>query len=141
MPGSPRRCRWGGLAAAAKEPAPRAIVLQFSSSSNAGGFQMSARLLIALLWCAVVLSAAAQADDNSASVERAKKCDAMTQGKGLSEEQYRAYMSSCLVSEGPPRDPRETARTIEKRCNTIANERQLNGQDRVLFMQTCRTRG
>ena len=102
---------------------------------------MRARLLIALMWCAFALSPAARGEDHSASVERAKRCDAMTTGKHLTEDQYRAYMSSCLVSEGPPRDPLESARTIEKRCNTIANERQLNGQDRVLFMQTCRTKG
>jgi hypothetical protein len=102
---------------------------------------MRAWLLIPLAGCAFVLSSGAQAQDHSASVERAKRCDAMTQGKHLTEEQYRAYLSSCLASEGPPRDPLETARTIEKRCNTIANERQLNGQDRVLFMQTCRTKG
>jgi hypothetical protein len=102
---------------------------------------MRAGLLISLAWCLFALSPGVRAEDHSASVERAKKCDAMTQGKHLTEEQYRAYISQCLVAEGPPRDPGETARTTEKRCNTVANERQLNGQDRVLFMQTCRTKG
>ena len=102
---------------------------------------MRALLTACLVLTLTVGSQAVRADDNSASVERAKRCDAMTKGKRLSDADYRSYMSSCLASEGPPRDPGETARTIERRCNTVANERQLSGQDRIAFMQTCRHRG
>jgi hypothetical protein len=101
---------------------------------------MRALLVACFLLGVASVSSLARADDASASIERAKRCDAMTKGKRLSDAQYRAYMSSCLASEGAPRDPGETARTIEKRCNTVANERQLTGQDRISFMQTCRTK-
>jgi hypothetical protein len=96
-----------------------------------------------LMYGLVLLQAAHAQDgnDQSASVERARRCDAATKGKHLTEEQYRVYMQGCLVSEGPPRDPLETARTIERRCNTFANEQQLSGQDRVQFMETCRRKG
>ncbi|HTV53195.1 MAG TPA: hypothetical protein VME21_18520 [Steroidobacteraceae bacterium] len=97
--------------------------------------------LVLLVWAVLAVPLSARAQDTSASVERYKQCDAATKGKHLTDEQYRVYMGSCLASEGPPRDPFESARSIEKRCNTVANERQLSGQDRVLFMQTCRTKG
>ncbi len=94
-------------------------------------------LLLALLTGLLPLANA----QDPASVERAKACDERTQGVHLSNEQYRAYMRACLASEGSPRNPKETLRTLEKRCNTVANERQLTGQDRVSFMESCRRKG
>jgi len=82
----------------------------------------------------------AQADD-SASVARAKKCDAATRGKRMSNDQYRSYMRACLASQARPEDLFETQRSIERRCNTIANDRQLTAQERFAFMDACRKKG
>ncbi|MGH8228879.1 MAG: hypothetical protein ACRET2_03790 [Steroidobacteraceae bacterium] len=78
---------------------------------------------------------------NSASVARAKACNAATDGKHLSEQQYRDYLRRCLVSKRPPGELFDSARTIERRCNTIANARQLTATNRVQFMQSCRRKG
>ncbi len=74
-------------------------------------------------------------------VARARVCDAATKGKSLSNEDYRSFMRSCLASTDRPQDLFQTARTIERLCNTIANSRQLVAQDRVTFMQSCRKKG
>ncbi len=102
---------------------------------------MRALFLTSLCLGALIAPAWSPAQDSSASVERAKQCDAMTRGHRLSDAQYKAYMRKCLALEGPPPDPGDNARVIERRCNTIANERQLAGQDRVSFMQSCRSKG
>ena len=102
---------------------------------------MRSLLLTSLCLIAVLASPGLSAQDGPASVERAKRCDAMTKGRRLSDVQYKAYMKKCLAVEGPPPDPGDDARVIERRCNTIANGRQLAGQDRISFMQTCRSRG
>jgi hypothetical protein len=102
---------------------------------------MRSMIVVALIGSWIPFASAQQSPSglqNSTSVERAKECDARTQGKRLTNEQYRSYMHSCLASEGPPRDPSETLKTVEKRCNTVANERQLAGQERVFFMESCR---
>jgi hypothetical protein len=83
----------------------------------------------------------ASAQKSDALVERAKLCDAATKGQRLSNEQYRTYMRACLASTGRPQDLFESARKIERLCNTIANDRQLVAQDRVAFMESCRRKG
>lgn len=98
-----------------------------------------------LMLTALVLAAAPLAAQNrgadDATIARAKACDAAASGKSLSDAQYRSYMKACLASRRPPAELFESARTIERRCNTIANDRQLTAQDRVTFMQTCRRKG
>ena len=100
-------------------------------------------ILIASLLLAVTSVASAQSDSaaDAAAVKRAKACIAATRGMRLSDAQYRSFMSECLVSTRSPRDLFDTKRTIERRCNTIANDRQLTAQDRVAFMESCRRKG
>ncbi len=103
---------------------------------------MRAVIIAALLLALVpVASAQNESASDAAAVQRAKACIAATQGKRLSDAQYRSYMSECLASTQPPQDLFETKRTIERRCNTIANDRQLTAQDRVEFMESCRRKG
>ncbi len=103
---------------------------------------MRAVLVAALLLAFVpVASAQSESASDAAAVQRAKACIAATEGKRLSDAQYRAYMSECLASTRSPRDLFESTRTIERRCNTIANDRQLTAQDRVAFMASCRRKG
>jgi hypothetical protein len=103
-------------------------------------------LILALALAAAPLAAQnapSQSADASktASVQRAKECDAAAAGKHLSNAQYRSYLQACLASTRPPSELFESMRTIERRCNTIANARQLTAQDRVTFMQSCRRKG
>jgi hypothetical protein len=85
--------------------------------------------------------AAQNAPSTAASVARAKACDAAAAGRNLSDVQYRAYLQACLASTRPPAELFESMRSIERRCNTIANARQLTAGDRVACMQTCRRKG
>ncbi len=102
---------------------------------------MRAVIVAALLVVAASPVSAQKPDASDVLVQRAKVCDAATKDKRLSDEQYRAYMRTCLASTERPQDLFETARTIERRCNTIANDRQLTAQDRVSFMESCRKKG
>ena len=95
---------------------------------------------VVLAVCALVGFAPLALAQDAASVERAKACDARAREKPLTDDQYRANMHSCLAATGPPPAPGETLRSIERRCNTVANAKVLTGQDRVTFMQECRSR-
>ena len=101
------------------------------------------RVLILTVLMAVAAGplAAQSTRTDDAAIARAKACDAAAAGKNLSDTQYRTYLKSCLASTGPPGRLFESMRSIERRCNTIANARQLTAQDRVAFMETCRRKG
>ncbi len=94
-----------------------------------------------LLAFAAAASAQSESASDAAAVQRAKACVAATEGKRLTDAQYRAFMSECLLSTRAPEDLFESARTIERRCNMIANDRQLTAEDRVAFMDSCRRKG
>ncbi|MGH8217525.1 MAG: hypothetical protein ACREUT_02990 [Steroidobacteraceae bacterium] len=99
-------------------------------------------LILAVLAAVAAAPLAAQSSrSNEASVKRAKACDAAAAGKNLSDAQYRTFLQACLASTRPPSELFESARSIERRCNTIANARQLSAQDRFAFMRTCRRKG
>jgi hypothetical protein len=101
------------------------------------------RILIPAVLAAVAAAplAAQNPPSADASVARAKACDAAAAGKNLSDAQYRTYLKACLATTGPPEQLFESMRSIERRCNTIANARQLTAQDRIAFMETCRRKG
>ncbi|HTX24001.1 MAG TPA: hypothetical protein VMD03_05045 [Steroidobacteraceae bacterium] len=96
-------------------------------------------MVAAVLWAVVPLAGAQSQTD--AAVQRAKDCNAATRGQSLSEAQYRSFIRACLASTDRPRDVLKSARSIERLCNTIANDRQLTAQDRVTFMESCRRKG
>ncbi len=99
-------------------------------------------LILAILASAAAAPLAAQSSHSTpAAVARAKACNAAAAGKSLSDAQYRRFLRACLASTRPPAELFESARSIERRCNTIANDRQLTAQDRVAFMATCRNKG
>jgi hypothetical protein len=117
-----------------------ALKLRSSERAPTGG-HMRAEIVAALLVVAAPLASAQQPDASDVLVQRAKVCDAAAKGRRLSDEQYRSYMRACLASTERPQDLFDTARTIERRCNTIANDRQLTAGDRVAFMESCRRKG
>ncbi|MGH8259771.1 MAG: hypothetical protein ACREUG_08780, partial [Steroidobacteraceae bacterium] len=96
---------------------------------------------LALVLAAAPLAAQSAPPSTAASVARAKACEAAAAGKRLSNAQFRSYFQACLSSTRPPAELFESTRTIERRCNTVANARQLTAQDRVAFMATCRRKG
>jgi hypothetical protein len=102
---------------------------------------MRAVILAAVLAVAPLASAQQSDQKSEPLVERAKACDAATKGKRLSDEDYRQFIRACLASTDRPQDLFESARSIERLCNTIANSRQLAAQDRVAFMESCRRQG
>ena len=102
---------------------------------------MRSVMLAAVLLTAAAFASAQQPDASAALVQRAKLCDAAAKGRRMSNEQYRSYMRACLASTERPQDLFQTAKTIERLCNTIANDRQLAADDRAAFMASCRKKG
>lgn len=102
---------------------------------------MRAVIFAVLLAALVPVSQAQGRTPPPRSVQRARACIAVTANKSLTHAQYKAFMRACLASKLPPEELFESARTIERRCNTIANARQLRGQTRIEFMQSCRRKG
>ncbi len=98
-----------------------------------------AALVLALMPVARAQNATSAQTD--ASVKRAKACIAATEGKRLTDAQFRSFMSDCLDSTSAPEDLFDSKRTIERRCNAIANDRQLTAESRVTFMASCRQKG
>lgn len=97
------------------------------------------RAVIAVLLLASLMPlAGAQAP---ASVQRGKACVAATRNRHLTDQELKEFMRACLASKRPPEQLFENARTIERRCNTIANAHQLTGTRRIEFMQSCRRKG
>jgi hypothetical protein len=92
-------------------------------------------LITALALAGLPLAAHA---DSSASVERAKACDARAKEKPLTDAQYQAYMKNCLAAEGPPPAPLDTVKAADRRCAALANSRSLTGQERATFLDQCR---
>jgi hypothetical protein len=105
---------------------------------------MMRALIVAVLAVVAAAPLAAQnspSTDQSASVKRAEECNAAVAGKNMSDAQYRSYLRTCLASTSPPSRLFESSRSVERRCNTIANARQLSAQDRISFMESCRRKG
>ena len=101
-------------------------------------------VIVAVVFAALGSAAQAQSANgkgSAASVARARACIAATQSRHLTSVQYKAFMNECLVSKRPPAELFENARTIERRCNMIANDRQISGIRRDQFMQSCRKKG
>jgi psiF repeat len=87
-----------------------------------------------------MLSAGAGADDDAkAAKERAKACDQQAAVYQLEGDKYKAFMKTCLASQGPvtaidePLSPAEK----EKRCAALANSKTLAGEERDKFVQDC----
>ncbi len=120
-------------------PRYRRCILEAAPWSGLLGEAIMRAVIAAAVLLAVAPLASAQKTD--VLVQRAKDCDAAVKGARLSEEQYRTYMRACLASTDRPQDIFESARQIERLCNTIANDRQLVAQDRVAFMESCRRKG
>ncbi len=101
-------------------------------------------VIFAALMLALIPVAHAQDDASArsdASVKRAKACIAATEGKRLTDAEFRSYMAACLASTNAPEDLFDSKRAIERRCNAIANDRQLTAESRVTFMESCRRKG
>jgi hypothetical protein len=98
---------------------------------------MRVAVALILVLGTVSVTTSGRADD-AVSVERAKACNDRVAEKNLSDEQLRDYLRACLASEGPLPDPLTTPKDVRRRCDAEANAKNLTGQDRRSFLETCR---
>ena len=78
--------------------------------------------------------------DNSQQ-EKMTACNNQATAKGLSGEQRKSYMSTCLSKGGGQSTSTNSQQQKMKDCNTAASKKNLTGSDRESFMSKCLSKG
>jgi len=91
---------------------------------------------------AVLAMAAGQAAlaDNSQQ-EKMTACNNQATAKGLSGDERKSYMSTCLSKEGGQSTHVNSQQQKMKDCNKAASKKNLTGSDRESFMSKCLSKG
>ena len=91
-----------------------------------------------ILGAMVVLLGLACAPAFSANSQQTKMstCNADATSKGLSGDDRKAYMKTCL-SATPPAASGNSQQQKMKSCNADASTKGLKGDDRKAYMKTC----
>jgi hypothetical protein len=69
----------------------------------------------------------------TAQQQKMTDCNAQAKTKGLTGDDRKKFMSSCLSAAGVPQTQQEKM----KSCNHEATAKNLKGDDRKAFMSTC----
>ena len=86
---------------------------------------------------AATLAQPALADNSQQS--KMTTCNADAKTKGLTGDDRKTYMKTCLSAAGPSADgkPLNSQQQKMKSCNADAKTKALTGDDRKAFMSTC----
>jgi hypothetical protein len=86
---------------------------------------------------AATLAQPALADNSQQS--KMTTCNADAKTKGLTGDDRKAYMKTCLSAAGASTDakPLNSQQQKMKSCNADAKTKALKGDDRKAFMKTC----
>ncbi len=102
---------------------------------------MRRSMWVATFGAAMLLGAAAVSLPAAAeNTQQAKmtSCNADAKAKGLSGEERKAFMKSCLSADGGTGSkPLNSQQTKMKSCNSEATAKGLKGADRKAFMSSC----
>jgi psiF repeat-containing protein len=79
---------------------------------------------------------AAPATPNSQQ-ELMKTCNADAKAKGVTGDDRKAFMKSCLSAKGMSEEDINKQQQKMKTCNADAKTKGLTGDDRKAFMKTC----
>jgi hypothetical protein len=93
------------------------------------------KTLIAALASLTVLTCAPAFSANSQQTKMTT-CNADATSKGLTGDDRKAYMKTCL-SAAPPAATGNSQQQKMKTCNADANTQGLKGDDRKTYMKTC----
>ena len=69
--------------------------------------------------------------------EKMKECNADAKAKGVTGEDRKTFMSSCLSSKGVSQQDINKQQQKMKTCNADAKTKGLTGDDRKAFMKSC----
>jgi hypothetical protein len=101
---------------------------------------MKRAIWLAALGAALVVATLAQPTlaDNSQQTKMTT-CNADAKTKGLTGDDRKAYMKTCLSAAGPSTDtkPLNSQQAKMKSCNADAKTKGLTGDDRKTFMSHC----
>jgi psiF repeat len=86
---------------------------------------------------AAMLAQPALADNSQQT--KMTTCNASATTKGLTGDDRKAFMKTCLSAAGPSTDtkPVNTQQAKMKSCNADATTKKLTGDDRKTFMSHC----
>jgi hypothetical protein len=82
-------------------------------------------------------AALAQATQGNSQQDKMKTCNADAKSKGLSGDDRKAYMKTCLSAAPPAAATGNSQQEKMKTCNADAKTKGLSGDDRKAFMKTC----
>jgi psiF repeat len=77
------------------------------------------------------------ASQGNSQQEKMKTCNADAKSKGLSGDDRKTYMKTCLSAAAPEAAKGNSQQEKMKSCNADAKSKGLTGADRKSFMKTC----
>jgi hypothetical protein len=80
---------------------------------------------------------AASAAPANSQQAKMTSCNADATTKGLSGDDRKAYMKSCLSDKPAPTSKLNSQQQKMKTCNATATTKGLTGDDRKAYMKTC----
>jgi psiF repeat len=100
---------------------------------------MGAALALAVGQAALAQTAApaAPAAHPNSQQEMMKSCNADAKTKGLTGDDRKSFMKSCLSGKGMSEADINKQQQKMKTCNADATSKGLKGDDRKAFMKTC----
>jgi hypothetical protein len=98
------------------------------------------RQIIAALAGMLLISALPAFSDNSQQ-SKMTTCNADATSKGLSGDDRKAYMKTCLSASSTPAPAVNSQQQKMKTCNADATTKGLKGDDRKAYMKTCLSAG
>jgi hypothetical protein len=101
---------------------------------------MQKRLIAGLTGALLLLVAPAWSAENSQQTKMTT-CNADAKTKGLTGDDRKAFMKSCLSADAPAPATGNSQQQKMKTCNADATTKGLNGDDRKAYMKTCLSSG
>ena len=89
----------------------------------------------------LALGAAVAAHADNSQQTKMTTCNADAKSKGLSGDDRKAFMKTCLSADAPAAASGNSQQQKMKTCNADASAKGLKGDDRKAYMKTCLSAG
>jgi hypothetical protein len=101
---------------------------------------MKKQIIVALAGALLSLTLPAWSMENSQQTKMTT-CNADAKSKGLSGDDRKAFMKTCLSADAPAPATGNSQQQKMKTCNADATAKGLKGDDRKAYMKTCLSAG
>ena len=101
---------------------------------------MKTTMMAGLTGALLLLGAPAWSAENSQQTKMTT-CNADAKTKGLTGDDRKAFMKSCLSADAPAPASGNSQQQKMKTCNAEASAKSLKGDDRKTYMKTCLSSG